>query len=224
MQTVLNFNDGIIIYADDRELSNRVCKKLFELDADIKQIRLEVGDYLLSKNVCVERKTVKDFVNSIIDKRLFQQAKDLTENFKKPIIVIEGAEDIFTQRNIHPNAIRGAIAALAIDFNIPIIQTEDADETAQMLYFIAKREQLGQIKPVALRGKRSGLTFEQQQEFLVEGLPLVGPTLAKSLLKKFGSVEKVFTASEMELKKVPKVGEKKAKKIRDVISKIYGEK
>ena len=88
MQTVLNFNDGIIIYADDRELSNRVCKKLFELDADIKQIRLEVGDYLLSKNVCVERKTVKDFVNSIIDKRLFQQAKDLTENFKKPIIVI----------------------------------------------------------------------------------------------------------------------------------------
>jgi Fanconi anemia group M protein len=221
MQTVLKFGDGIIIYADDRELQSRVCKKLFELKADIKPIRLEVGDYILSKDVCAERKTVKDFVNSIIDKRLFQQAKDLTENFKKPLMIIEGAEDIFSQRNIHPNAIRGAIAALTIDFSIPIIQTDDADETAQLLYFIAKREQLENDKPIALRGKRAGLTFPQQQEFLVEGLPLVGPTLAKSLLKKFGSVEKVFTASETELKKVDKVGEKKAKGIRKVITEKY---
>lgn len=221
MQTVLNFQNGIIIYADDRELNSKVCKKLFELDADVKPIRLEVGDYILSKDVCIERKTVSDFVNSIIDKRLFQQAKDLTENFKKPILIIEGAEDIFAQRNIHPNAIRGAIAAMAIDFGIPIIQTSDGEETAHMLFYIAKREQLGSTKPIALRGKRSGLNKKQQQEFLVEGLPLVGPTLAKSLLKKFGSVEKVFTASELELKKVDKVGEKKAKNIRKIVSNKY---
>jgi Fanconi anemia group M protein len=224
MQTVLDFGNGIMIYADDRELPSGVCKKLFELKTEIKPIRLEVGDYILSKDVCVERKTVNDFVSSIIDKRLFQQAKDLAESFKKPIIIIEGADDIFSQRNIHPNAIRGAIAALAIDFNIPIIQTDDADETAQMLYFIAKREQCENDKPIALRGKHSGLTFKQQQEFLVEGLPLVGPKLAKNLLEHFGSVETVFTASETELKKVPKVGEKKAKNIREVVSKKYSER
>ena len=221
MQTILDFGGGIVIYADDRELRSPVCRKLFELKADIKPIRLEVGDYIVSRRVCVERKTVSDFVNSIVDKRLFQQAKDLSENFERPIIIVEGAEDVFSQRNVHPNAIRGAIASLIIDFGLPIIQTDDGEETAHMVYYLARREQEERDIEVALRGKRSGLTEGQQQEFLVEGLPMVGPKLAKSLLREFGSVEGVFTADECELKKVPKVGDKKAKAIREIVSKQY---
>ncbi|MCK4714853.1 MAG: hypothetical protein KAT35_04710, partial [Candidatus Aenigmarchaeota archaeon] len=136
MQTVLNFNNGTIIYADDRELRSPVCRKLFESKVEIKPIRLEVGDYIVSKRVCVERKTVSDFVNSMIDKRLFQQAKDLSEQFEKPIIIVEGAEDIFSQRNVHPNAIRGAIASLIIDFGIPILQTNDGEDTAHMIHYL----------------------------------------------------------------------------------------
>ncbi len=221
MQTVLNFNNGTIIYADDRELRSPVCRKLFELKAEIKPIRLEVGDYIVSKRVCVERKTVSDFVNSIIDKRLFQQAKDLSEQFEKPIIIVEGVGDIFSQRNIHPNAIRGAIASLIIDFGIPILQTNDGEDTAHMIHYLARREQEERNIEVALRGKRSGLTERQQQEFLVEGLPLVGPKLAKRLLKEFGSVEGVFTADEGGLKKVGKIGDKKANVIRKIIAKNY---
>jgi Fanconi anemia group M protein len=221
MQTVLNFNNGTIIYADDRELRSPVCRKLFELKAEIKPIRLEVGDYIVSKRVCVERKTVSDFVNSMIDKRLFQQAKDLSEQFEKPIIIVEGAGDIFGQRNVHPNAIRGAIASLIIDFGIPILQTNDGEDTAHMIHYLARREQEERNVEVALRGKRSGLTEKQQQEFLVEGLPLVGPKLAKRLLTKFKSVEGVFTANEGELKKVGKIGDKKANVIRKIIAKNY---
>jgi Fanconi anemia group M protein len=223
MQTVLNFNNGIAIYADDRELRSPVCRKLFELNAEVKPIRLEVGDYIVSKRVCVERKTVSDFVNSIVDKRMFQQAKDLSEQFEKPVIIVEGAGDIFSQRNVHPNAIRGAIASLVIDFGIPIIQTDDGEETAHMVFYLAKREQEERKTEIALRGKRSGLTEKQQQEFLVEGLPLVGPRLAKRLLDEFGSVEGVFTADEGDLKKVGKIGDKKAKAIRKVVTKDYKE-
>ncbi|HEX9566806.1 MAG TPA: helix-hairpin-helix domain-containing protein, partial [Thermoplasmata archaeon] len=52
-----------------------------------------------------------------------------------------------------------------------------------------------------------------RQRFVVEGLPTIGETLARSLLERFGSVRAVFSASEEELKKVPKIGDIKAAEI-----------
>ncbi|MCS7123557.1 MAG: ERCC4 domain-containing protein, partial [Candidatus Aenigmarchaeota archaeon] len=47
---------------------------------------LEVGDFVLSKDVCIERKSYDDFVNSILDKRIFTQCSFLSTHFKKPIL------------------------------------------------------------------------------------------------------------------------------------------
>ena len=63
---------------------------------------LEVGDYIISDRVAVERKTAEDFVNSIVDKRLFMQLKDLRK-YQKPILIVEGRE--FSR--LHENAIKG---------------------------------------------------------------------------------------------------------------------
>jgi Fanconi anemia group M protein len=91
------------------------------------------------------------------------------------------------------------------------------EETVSFLYLIAKREQLGKEKDIRLRVGRKGLTKSELQQFIVESLPSVGPSLAKNLLKEFGSVKKVFNASEKKLMKVEKIGEKKAKAIREII-------
>ena len=48
--------------------------------------------------------------------------------------------------------------------------------------------------------------------------------LAKNLLKQLGSVERVITASEDDLKKIDKIGKKKAQDIRRVVSAPYGER
>lgn len=202
-------------------MRSKVVRRLYELDCIIESKRLEVGDFICSTRTCVERKNAKDFVASIVDRRLFQQAKDMTENFKRPIMIIEGFDGIFSHRNVHPNAIRGAVAALAIKFGISIIPTEDEEETAQMIYQIAKTEQNENGKDIALRGSKSGLTEKQQQEFLVEGLPLVGPKLAKELLRNFGSVGGVFKSTEDDLRKTKNVGDKKSKAIRYIIDKEY---
>jgi len=53
--------------------------------------------------------------------------------------------------------------------------------------------------------------------YLLESLPGVGATLAKSLLREFGSVEKVMNASLKDLQKVDKLGPKKAEKIKEVL-------
>ncbi len=219
-------SNQIIIFVDSREQASNVNKELFEKEG-VKIIMkpLEIGDYVLSKDVCVERKTVEDFLNSMIDGRLFSQIQNLRHNYSKPLIIIEGnTAELFTLRNIHKNSIMGALTSIALDYQVPIINTKTPLETAEYLYVIAKREQLDQDKEVRLRVGRKGLTLTEQQRFIVEGLPMVGPLLAKSLLEKFGSIDKIANATEKELQEVEGLGKKKAKLIKKVLTEKYDEK
>lgn len=61
----------------------------------------------------------------------------------------------------------------------------------------------------------------EQQLFIVESLPNIGPVNAKNLLKHFGSVSAIFNASETQLQEVEGIGKKTAKEIRDVIESKY---
>ncbi|ALM75140.1 DEAD/DEAH box helicase [Thermococcus barophilus] len=210
---------GIVIYVDSRELKSQVPKYLKELEAHIEVKTLDVGDYIVSEDVAVERKSANDFIQSIIDGRLFDQVKRLTEAYARPVIIIEG--QLYGVRNVHPNAIRGALAAVTIDWGVPILFSTDAKETAQFIYLIAKREQEERKKEVAVRSEKKALTLADRQRLIVEGLPYVSATLAKRLLRHFGSVERVFTAKENELMEVEGIGEKIAREIRRVITAPY---
>ncbi len=211
--------EQIIIFVDSREQASTVNKELFE-KPQVKVIMkaLDVGDYILSKDVCVERKTTEDFISSMIDGRLFNQIKSMRENYAKPLVIIEGnMNEMYTLRNIHKNAIIGALTSIALDYQVAIINTKNDAETAEYIYAIAKREQLGQDKEVRLRVGRKGFTLEEQQRFIMEGLPMVGPTLAKSLLEKFGTIQNIANANEKDLQKVDNLGLKKAKLIHKVL-------
>ena len=63
-----------VVYADSREGNSKVIRHLTEMEMDVKIRSMAVGDYQVSDEVVIERKTAKDFVDSIIDKRLFKQA------------------------------------------------------------------------------------------------------------------------------------------------------
>ncbi|HIP74984.1 MAG TPA: DEAD/DEAH box helicase [Thermococcus paralvinellae] len=212
---------GIVIYVDSRELKSQVPKYLKELGVNVEVKTLDVGDYIVSEDVAVERKSANDFIQSIIDGRLFDQVKRLTEAYIKPVIIIEG--QLYGIRNVHPNAIRGALAAVTIDWGVPILFSSDAKETAQFIYLMAKREQEDRRKEVAVRSEKKALTLADRQRLIVEGLPYVSATLAKRLLRHFGSVERVFTAKESELMEVEGIGEKIAREIRRVITAPYVE-
>ena len=212
-------NDFPVVYADSREGNSKVIRHLTEMEIDVKIRSMAVGDYQVSDEVVIERKTASDFVSSIIDKRLFKQARELTEEFKKPIIILEG-DDIYNGM-INPNAIRGTIAALAIDFRISIIPTRNAQDTAAMIKRIAIREQNGEKIPISIRTDKKPVTLMEQQLFIVESLPNIGPVNAKNLLKHFGSVEKVLNASEAQLQDVEGIGKKTAKDMRKVIESKY---
>ncbi|MDD4251060.1 MAG: DEAD/DEAH box helicase [Candidatus ainarchaeum sp.] len=223
--TLANFSqksEEIIIFVDSREQASSVAKELFEKKCKIIMKPLNIGDYVLSQDVCVERKTVEDFLNSMIDGRLFNQLIDLRENYPKPLVIIEGnMNDLYKIRNMHRNAIIGAITSIALDYNVPILNTKDSSETAEYLYVIAKREQIAKEKDIRIRMGRKGLTTHEQQQYIVEGFPLVGPLMAKKLLEKFENIKGIINASEKELIEIENMGLKKAKKIKKILEEKY---
>ena len=209
--------EELVVYADDRE--NKVAKELSRMDAIVKKKRLDVADFLVSERTAIERKEAADFVDSIIDNRLFEQIQSLHQ-FENPVLVIEG-KDLYSHRDIHPNAIRGAMASIAIDHSISILWSNEIKGTAELLESLAKREQEENDKEVAVRGGKSPKTEKELQEFVVAGLPDVNTKIARRLLKEFGSIQEIFTATEEELKEVEGIGEKKAESIRGLLEKQY---
>lgn len=208
-----------VVFADTREGNSKIIRHLSEMEIDVKVQAMAVGDYQVSDEVVIERKTAKDFVDSIVDKRLFKQARSLMEEFKRPLIILEG-DDLYNGM-INPNAIRGSIASIALDFGISIIPTRNAQDTAAMIKRIAIREQSGEKTPIQIRTDKKPVNLWEQQLFIIESLPNIGPVNAKNLLEHFGTVANIINASESQLQEVEGIGKKTATNIRKVVDSKY---
>lgn len=208
-----------VVFADTREGNSKVIRHLSEMEIDVKVQAMTVGDYQVSDEVVIERKTAKDFVDSIVDKRLFKQARSLMEEFKRPLIILEG-DDLYNGM-INPNAIRGSIASIALDFGISIIPTRNAQDTAAMIKRIVIREQSGEKTPIQIRTDKKPVNLWEQQLFIIESLPNIGPVNAKNLLEHFGTVANIINASESQLQEVEGIGKKTAANIRKVVDSKY---
>ena len=206
------------IYVDPRE---RGMAKLLEARGmEVTLRNLDVGDYVVSDRVAIERKTASDFVASIIDpeRNLFRQIGDLSRSYDRPVLILEG-RDLYT-RQVNPSSIRGALAAVAVDYGVPIIPTEDQDETASVIALLAIREQKEGHEP-KLHGHKTARTLKEQQEYLISAIPNVGPRVARNLLRHFGSIERIMTARQEELQEVEMVGPKIAERIRELVGGEY---
>lgn len=195
-----------------------ILERLRELGVDVERRKIAPGDYVLGP-IGIERKALYDFFGSMVRKRLFEQVRRLREAYPRPLVILEGdLAEISTFR--HPQAILGALVALEVTEGVPVLTTADKDQTALLLSVIWKR-QGKEAAEYGLRHKPKTMTLEQRQRFLVEGLPSVGETLARSLLAHFGSVRAVFSASEDQLKRVTKIGEVKATEIVRILTATY---
>lgn len=206
------------VFVDPRE--REMGKLLESLGLEITLKTLEVGDYVVSDRIAIERKTAEDFVASVIDpgRDLFGQLSDLARTYDRPVLILEGSN--FYSRQVHPNSIRGALAAVAVDFKVPIIPTQNQEDTAQAIAMLARREAAEGREP-KVHGRKTARTLKEQQEYLISAIPSVGLAVARNLLKHFGSVENVMIASEEDLQKVDLVGPKIAERIRELVGGNY---
>lgn len=213
-------NPKPVIIIDRRERD--VLRNLDPGKALLEERQLETGDFILSDRVGVERKRIGDFLQSIIDQRLFRQLENLARSFERPLLVLEGnPESLYLERDIHENTIRGVLASIAIDYKIPIIWTQNSRETAEQLYWIANREQIIEKRDIQVRSSKRPKSLKEQQEYLVSGLPGINSKRARKLLEKFKTPEKVFKASDKQLMALDGFGDKTVKKMKGILKGKY---
>lgn len=81
------------ILVDMREFRCELPAIIHKRGIEIEPIQLEIGDYILSSDTCVERKSVSDLIQSLQSGRLFNQAAIMIRHFKRSILLIEFDEN-----------------------------------------------------------------------------------------------------------------------------------
>ena len=210
----------LVITADMREQRSKVCGYLEKSQkVTVEYVDLACGDYVCGPGVAVERKESTDFVSSIMDNRLFNQIHRLKAEYERPIFLIEG--DIFQTRSQIPSAaLIGAVSYLSVIEGISVIHVSDAEQTALMLETMARHCQKGLGYEVALRSQKPKDASILSQ-YIVEGLPSIGPKAAQNLLRHFKTVSRVFSATEKNLCEVPGIGKKTASRIHEILNSPY---
>ncbi len=206
------------IIIDSRERNTELISALEDrgIEAMIKTIA--VGDYIISDRVGIERKTVSDFENSLMNGRMFEQLARLKEAYERPILLIEGSREDF---RLKQNVVFGAIISMYIDDNLQVLLSEGIDDTADMLFSLAKHEQSEKARMPSLKGGAHAYTDSEYQEYIVGNIPGVGPKLAKALLSHFGSISNIANSDIEDLLKIDKIGKVKAQRILDILNVDY---
>jgi len=174
---------------------------------------LKIGDYLIG-NTIIERKTIQDFINSMINKRLISQLRQM-QKYKNKILIVEGTENNFFKEiykkdtKLNDNSLRGFLLSISLNYKTQIIFTEDYEDTSKYLIILAK-QQLKQKTPITLHSKIPK-TIKEQKQYIIEAFPNIGPITAKKLLEKFKTISNVICASRIK---------KNEKKNKDDLKKI----
>ena len=223
---------GVRIVIDEREKGSRIPELLSNLGASIEFSLLTVGDYIVSPQTAIERKTISDLISSIYDGRLFLQCNDLVQHYPRPLILIEGKTLVggpeqhskTIEDNYHDSyaeqmpLILDALARVALEFRIPIVPTPNPEVTSRMLILIANlvRRERSIDGPLLRRIRKQNLIYVQQLSVL-SSLPGVGEKTAVRMLRKFRTPMKTLTASVAELSMIAGLGTNRAIRIRRLL-------
>lgn len=209
-----------VVQIDYREKNSLVPSELSSLGLELEFKELKVADFLV-RDVAIERKTISDFISSMMNKRIIRQIEEL-QQYEKKLLIIEGTEEqeLYSDdnlRGLHPNSIRGFLLSILLKHHIPILFTKDYRDTARFINLIARKKE----HEMSTRAIKKSKNQNEQLQYILEGFPGIGPKSARKLLQEFKSIKNIINAPENELEKI--LG-KKTEIIKKIIEADYFEK
>lgn len=189
------------VVADYREKSSLVASELISLGLEVEFRELKVADYLVN-NVAIERKTISDFISSMLNKRIKRQLEEI-QQYENKFLIIEGIEEqeLYSDDNlegVNANAIRGFLLSIILKFKVPIIFSKNYEDTARFINVLARKK----VKESSLNVSKKTLNKKERMQFILEAFPGVGPKTAKKLLEEFKTIKNIMNSQEEELEKV----------------------
>jgi ERCC4-type nuclease len=213
------------IIVDSREASTaaKIVKGLIERGVKVKTEALTKGDYILSDQCAVERKTVTDFVYTLTRRYLFEQLFRLKEVYPKSLILLEGyLPIIYKFSHIQPTAVWGAMFNLAKN-GVALVNTASYKETIEFLYVAARQEQIVEKRAPTVHPFKKTETLSDAQVYFVASLPNIGREKAIAILKSYQTPLNAFVNVDDWSKKVYGFGPVISNKVKEVLGTPYKE-
>jgi Fanconi anemia group M protein len=168
---------------------------------------LAVGDVIVGDTLGIERKRVDDFVASLRDGRLFDQAARLADRWPERLLIVEGEFTREVLGGMGARAIRGAMAAMLLDWRIPHIRTRSVEESADWTIAIADRIQRRRHRRIA---RPKGTAEQQSADSVVVamllGIPGIGGARAEAIAARYPTMEALLAASVADLAGIDGIG------------------
>ncbi|AEE93722.1 nucleotide excision repair nuclease, Xpf [Acidianus hospitalis W1] len=192
------------IYVDNREKNSGIPEILKDIGISVIIEQLDVADYVLADGVAVERKSVSDLVNSVFDKRFFDQINRLTSAYETSFLLIEGNLNRIREITEKWKAINSALISIIVDYDVKVIYSSDKRDTAEVLVKLAEKfqEHGGKKRIINLHDKPKFESIKDIQLYVVESFPNIGEVNAKKLLEKFSTIRNICNASISDLERV----------------------
>jgi Fanconi anemia group M protein len=210
------------IVADDRERGAGVIEALLGCEGlAVRVRRLRLGDYLVDGRLLVERKTVRDFAVSILDRRLFSQVYRMVQTGGKRIcLILEGSGSDLLATGMSREALQGALTTVTLVHGMPVLRSRDPRETASLIA-TASRQLEARALGLPPRHGYKPKSMERVRLALLQAVPGVGRTRAKALLERFDTPTKLCAATRDELAAVRGIGDTTARSLWEV---LHGER
>ena len=178
---------------------------------------LPTGDYKIGDKIIIERKTLSDFLTSIKNGRIFQQAYRIALSGKNGLIILEGDKSMVDSSLMSRKAVQGVLIHLEVFVGIPVIRSLNLQETAALLVDIfhqCQQQQLPRQKHIISGNPGIRINNKQRQKlFLLLNLPGIGTKKGLALLRFFSTIENILNATPADLTKVRGIGKKLADRI-----------
>lgn len=213
------------VVVDVREFRSSLPSLLHGRSMVIVPCMLTVGDYILSPNICVERKSISDLISSFKDGRLYTQAETMFQHYKTPMLLIEfdqnksftlepfadlsGSMSSVAPTNA-PSDLQSKLVLLTLAFpKLRIIWSSSPYQTAEIFESLKAQED----EPDPIAAVRAGLdkdmkvedqAFNQEPQDMLAVVPGVTPQNIKNIVMNTENIREVANMTDKELQ--PLVG------------------
>ncbi|XP_019886917.2 DNA repair endonuclease XPF [Ooceraea biroi] len=207
------------VIVDMREFRSELPAILYTRGIKIEPVTLVVGDYILTPEICVERKSISDLIGSLLSGRLYNQAVAMTRHYAKPMLLIEFDQNkpfcfqgnYYGSRDFQNSTITTKLQLLTLHFpKLKIIWSPSPHATAQLFEELKQ----GRDQPDANVAAKIGAdenTEDKQimmekynsriQDFVAK-LPGVHSKNLRVLLNKGQSLSHLIRLTKEELKEI----------------------
>lgn len=213
----------VTVIIDDREDDDVIADLAteFNLHDDVEEWRV---DHLASADLSIngvgfERKTISDYVSSLMEQRLHEQVAKMKQQYEHAYILVEADMRHTTNpfeaanSNISPAAVRGSMASVTAREGLPVIHCSNRVLLADYAIRLARKHIEESDEGFLPKGAVTGTDKPTAMKMYgcIEG---IGPEKAKALYHAWPSVmEFVAEANKENVADLEGFGEETAKKV-----------